>query len=156
MNSFKADTKAEEQLSNLRNSETNAELCRHHPLQDSIKANTKDKADEAAAVAAAEESKASDVRDMGETNAELTNKKAEEEVLLHNLTSIEDVVQWFEALPDLTVDAELGKIHDALAVLKQASPLRRQIWPLCAAWKQPVKRNQKSLALAGWLLQATR
>ena len=64
------------------------------------------------------------------------------------LKSIEEVAQWLDTVPDRTVDAELAKMHEAVLVLREESPKKKQIRPLCGAWKQAVKRNQKCLPLA--------
>merc|ERR1719264_1397050 len=70
--------KAEEQLSNLRKAETNTkhnfEMLRQS-LEDSLKADNKDMADEKAAKAAAEEKKATAEGDLTATNKELLNTR---------------------------------------------------------------------------------
>merc|ERR1719384_246626 len=71
--------KAEEQLSNLRKAETNTkhnyEMLRQS-LEDSIKADNKDMADEKAAKAAAEEKKATAEGDLTATNKDLANTRS--------------------------------------------------------------------------------
>ena len=41
------------------------------------------------------------------------------------LKSIQEVAQWLETLPDLTVDAELVKMHEAVLVSKERSPEKK-------------------------------
>ena len=63
------------------------------------------------------------------------------------MKSIEEVAQWLETLPDLTVDAELVKTHEALVVVREEQPAQKKAWPPCKAWGQAVKRKQKPLTL---------
>ena len=38
------------------------------------------------------------------------------------MTSMDDIVQWLETLPDLTVDAKLVNMREAVLVLSEESP----------------------------------
>ena len=46
------------------------------------------------------------------------------------MKSIEEVAQWLETLPDLTVDAELVKTHEALVVVREEEPAQKRYGPL--------------------------
>merc|ERR1719266_656534 len=83
--------KAEEQLSNLRKAETNTkhnfEMLRQS-LEDSLKADNKDMADEKAAKAAAEEKKATAEGDLAATNKDLAQANADLESTTANCLQV--------------------------------------------------------------------
>ena len=45
------------------------------------------------------------------------------------MTSVEELAQWLETSPDLTVGAELVTIQEALLVLREEQPAKRKVWP---------------------------
>ena len=43
------------------------------------------------------------------------------------MKSIEEIAQWLETLPDLTVDAELVKMQEALLMSREEQPAKRKV-----------------------------
>ena len=61
-------------------------------------------------------------------------------------TLLRDVVAWLETLLDVVGNAELRMIQEAVQALEK--PTKESVFPICAAWQQAKKSNQKNLTVA--------
>ena len=61
-------------------------------------------------------------------------------------TLLSEVGAWLETLRDVEGDAELRRIQEAVQALKK--PSKESVFPICAAWQQAKRRNQKNLTVA--------